>query len=320
MFEGLVKPGDLVVGADSHTCTYGALGAFSAGIGATDMACAWAVGELWFRVPETIRVEVNGEFAPFVGAKDLILHIVGSLGVDGAIYQAIEFAGSTIHNLSMDGRFTICNMAIEAGAKTGLIEPDTITRKFVEDVEVRKGKRGEPRDYATLKSDPDAAFSHRLKVDAAKLRPMVAAPYLPSNVMTAEDAKETKVDQVMIGSCTNGRLEDFRLAASVMGKHKVHPDVRLLIVPATQEIYMGLIQEGLAEQFVAAGAMVTPPTCGPCMGGHMGVLGPKETGLFTTNRNSHGRNGHMDSRVYLAGPAVAAASALTGRITDPNLL
>jgi 3-isopropylmalate/(R)-2-methylmalate dehydratase large subunit len=314
--EGLVKPGDLVVGADSHTCTYGALGAFSTGIGSTDMACVWALGELWFRVPETVKVIVEGDFKRFVGAKDLILYIISQLGVDGAIYQAIEFGGSTIRGLSMDARFTICNMAIEAGAKTGLIEPDETTWEYVS--AKARPRAGGGAKVGGLKSDQNAEFVKMLDVDAGELKPMVAAPYLPSNVMTASYARDVKVDQVVIGSCTNGRMEDFRVAAEVIGKRPVDPNVRLLIIPATQGIFQGLMKEGLAETFVAAGAVITPPTCGPCIGGHMGVLAAGEVGLFTTNRNFHGRNGHPDSKVYLAGPAVAAASAVSGHITDPN--
>ncbi len=344
--KGLVKPGNLVVGADSHTCTYGAVGAFSTGIGSTDMACAWAIGELWFRVPETLKVIIEGEFRPYVGAKDLILHIINRLGVDGAIYQAIEFAGSTIRNLSMDGRFTLCNMAIEAGAKSGLVEPDETTWAYIEHIERVNGQsishssvnrrgltenkrtadhRGSAEEHTVrqtdwLKSDPNAVYSQVIEVDAGALEPMVAAPYLPSNAIPASSAKDVKVDQVVIGSCTNGRMEDFRMAATVMAGQPVHPKVRLLIIPATQEIYQSLMSEGLAAQFVKAGAVITPPTCGPCIGGHMGVLGANEIGLFTTNRNFHGRNGHATSQVYLAGPAVAAASAIKGSITDPNNL
>lgn len=319
--EGLVVPGDLVVGADSHTCTYGALGAFSTGIGSTDMACAWALGELWFRTPETVRVDVEGEFKPFVGAKDLVLEIIRRLGVDGAIYQAIEFGGAAIRRMGMDGRFTLCNMAIEAGAKSGLIEPDEVTWAYVEARAAAK-KRSNPRRWETicggLRSDPDAVHVQRLGLDVSELEPMVAAPYLPSNVAKASEFAEVKVDQVVIGSCTNGRMDDFRIAGQVMDGRPVHPDVRLLIIPATQGVYQSLIEEGLASKFVAAGATITPPTCGPCIGGHMGVLAAGENGLFTTNRNFHGRNGHPDSKVYLAGPAVAAASALLGRIADPR--
>ncbi len=318
--KGLVKPGDLVVGADSHTCTYGAVGAFSTGIGSTDMACAWAIGELWFRVPETLRVVVEGKFRPYVAAKDLILHIISRLGVDGAIYQAIEFSGSTIRNLSMDGRFTLCNMAVEAGAKTGLVEPDDTTWEYIAHIERVNSQTNIAVRMERLKSGADAVYSQVIEVDAEALLPMVAAPYLPSNAIPASSVSDVKVDQVVIGSCTNGRMEDFRTAAAVIAGQKVHPKVRLLIIPATQEIYRSLIIEGLAEQFVKAGAVVTPPTCGPCIGGHMGVLAADEIGLFTTNRNFHGRNGHRDSKVYLAGPAVAAASAIKGFITDPNEL
>ncbi|MBM3327856.1 MAG: 3-isopropylmalate dehydratase large subunit [Calditrichaeota bacterium] len=316
--EGLVAPGDLVVGADSHTCTYGALGAFSTGIGSTDMACAWALGELWFRVPETIRIDLYGEPAPYVGAKDIILNVIGTLGVDGAIYQALEFGGEAIRQMTMDGRITLCNMAIEAGAKAGLIEPDWTTAAYIDEIRRRKGRPAMPEAALDLTSDPDARYTRRLAFDVGSIRPTVAVPYLPSNIAPAAALGDIKVDQVVIGSCTNGRIEDFRIAAEVLGERPVHREVRLLIIPATPEIYKALISEGLAAQFMEAGAVITPPTCGPCIGGHMGVLGAGETGLFTTNRNFHGRNGHPDSRVYLAGPAVAAASAAAGRIVEPE--
>ena len=310
--NGLIRPGDLVVGADSHTCTYGALGAFSTGIGSTDLACAWAIGELWFRVPETIRVVVSGRFKPFVGAKDLILHIISRLGVDGAIYQAIEFTGDAFEHISMDGRFTIANMAVEAGAKTGLIPPDDITREFMSQFPDIGG------EY--LQSDPDAEFSQTLDVDLEEIEPLIAVPYLPSNVRPVNEVKGVKVDQVIIGSCTNGRLEDFRAAAKILGDHPVHPDVRLIMIPNTPRLLRALLKEELIDQFVKAGAIISPPTCGACIGGHMGVLAEGEVGLFTTNRNFRGRNGHPDSKVYLSGPEVAAATALTGRITDPREL
>ncbi len=310
--NGLVRPGDLVVGADSHTCTYGALGAFSTGIGSTDLACAWAIGELWFRVPETTRVVVTGKFQPLVGAKDLILHIIGELGVDGALYQALEFTGEAFRHISMDGRFTVANMAIEAGAKTGLIPPDDVTREFMAQFPDRKG--------LYLESDPDAEFSRVLDVSLDRLEPLVAAPYLPSNVSPVTEVRGQKVDQVVIGSCTNGRLDDFRAAAAVMGERPVHPDVRLIMIPTTPKLMRALLEERLIDRFVAAGAIISPPTCGPCIGGHMGVLAAGEVGLYTTNRNFKGRNGHPDCRVFLSGPEVAAATAVTGRITDPREL
>lgn len=314
--KGLVRPGDLVVGADSHTCTYGALGAFSTGIGSTDMACVWALGELWFRVPESTRVVVKGEFKPHVGPKDLILHIINRLGVDGARYQAIEFTGETIERMSIDGRITVCNMAIEAGAKTGLIAPDSITEEFIK--KVTPGSKDTTREWEYLQSDPDAVYSQVLEVDVSDLDSQVAEPYLPSNARPASELENVSIDQVVIGSCTNGRLEDFRLAAQVMGNHEVHPNVRLILIPATPGIIRSMLSEGLVDRFIKAGAVLSPPTCGPCIGGHMGILAEGETGLFTTNRNFRGRNGHPGSKVYLAGPAVAAATAVTGKISDPG--
>jgi len=310
--SGLVRPGDLIVGADSHTCTYGALSAFSTGIGSTDLACAWAIGELWFRVPETTKVIIKGKFKPLVGAKDLILHIIGKLGVEGALYHAIEFTGEAFENISMDGRFTIANMAIEAGAKTGLIPPDDITREFMAQFPDKK--------CVYLQSDPDAEYSQIIEVDIDELEPLVAKPYLPSNICPVTEVKDQKVDQVVIGSCTNGRLDDFRAAAKVMGDRPVHPDVRLIVIPATPRLIRALLEERLIDRFVKAGAIISPPTCGPCIGGHMGVLAEGEVGLYTTNRNFKGRNGHPDSKVFLSGPEVAAATAVTGRITDPREL
>ncbi|MFH0765467.1 MAG: 3-isopropylmalate dehydratase large subunit [Calditrichota bacterium] len=321
--KGLVHPGDLVVGADSHTCTYGALGAFATGIGSTDMACAWALGELWFRVPETIKVVVEGSFSPCVGAKDLILHIVQRLGGDGALYKALEFSGGTMRRMSMDGRITVCNMAIEAGAKTGLIEPDEVTWEFMDKVRGGIPPLSPPPQsgggkFEYLTSDSDAIYSRVLEVDVSTLEPLVAEPYLPSNAVPISQIKGLKIHQVVIGSCTNGRIEDFQAAALIMGDRPVHPDVRLILIPATPQILCELIQRGLAEKFIRAGAVLSPPTCGPCIGGHMGVLAPGEVGLFTTNRNFRGRNGHPDSKVYLCGPYVAAASAAAGVIADPR--
>ncbi len=315
--HGLVYPGDLIVGADSHTCTYGALGAFSTGIGSTDMACSWAIGELWFKVPESTKVIVNGELQKYVGPKDLVLHIINQLGVDGARYQAIEFCGSTIENMSIDGRITVCNMAIEAGAKTGLIAADDVTWNFIDKV---WNKPKPHRNSEQLSSDPDAEYSQVLEIDASKIEPQVAEPYLPSNTRNAGDLNLIEVDQVVIGSCTNGRIEDFRAAAKIMGNKPVHPAVRLILIPATPEIASRMIDEGLTQKFLRAGAVISPSTCGPCIGGHMGILAEDEVGLFTTNRNFRGRNGHPTSKVYLAGPEVAAATALTGRITDPRII
>ena len=322
--KGLVRPGDLVVGADSHTCTYGALGAFATGIGSTDMACAWALGELWFRVPESTRVNITGKFKPFVGAKDLILHIIHRLGVNGAIYHAIEFTGDAFENISMDGRFTIANMAIEAGAKTGLIQADEKTWDFMANTLKANQSKADnqapklPREGLFLKSDDDAEYSQQLDVNIDDLEPLVAAPYLPSNAKPVGELKDVKVDQIVIGSCTNGRVDDFRAAAEVLGDNPVHHKVRLIMIPGTPGIMRQLLAEGLIEKFVKAGAILSPPTCGPCIGGHMGVLAQDEVGLFTTNRNFKGRNGHPDAKVYLCGPEVAAASALTGWITDPR--
>jgi len=314
--KGLVFPGDLIVGADSHTCTYGALGAFATGIGSTDLACAWALGELWFRVPESIKVVVEGRFGPNVGAKDLILKLINTLTVDGALYQALEFTGSSIRNMSMDGRITVCNMAIEAGAKTGLIAPDETTWDFIRGVNPAR-LISNPASL-DLDSDPDAVYSQVVHIDLDSLTPLVAEPYLPSNVRPIKEVTGIKVDQVVIGSCTNGRLEDFQVAAAIMQDRPVHPGVRLLLIPATPQILIALIESGLAARFVKAGATLSPPTCGPCIGGHMGVLAKGEVGLFTTNRNFRGRNGHPESKVYLSGPQVAAATAVKGVIADPN--
>jgi len=322
--QGLVRPGDLVVGADSHTCTYGALGAFGTGIGSTDMACAWAIGELWFRVPESTKVVITGKFKPLVGAKDLILYIINKLGVNGAIYHAIEFTGDAFENITMDGRFTIANMAIEAGAKTGLIQADDITREFMKNVmKMKASKSGDQAKEALsegsfLYSDADAEYSQEMNVDLDDIEPLVAAPYLPSNATPVGELKDVRIDQIVIGSCTNGRLDDFKAAAKVLGDNPVHHKVRLIMIPGTPGIMRQLLAEGLVDKFVKAGAILSPPTCGPCIGGHMGVLAQDEVGLFTTNRNFKGRNGHPDSKVFLCGPEVAAASALTGRITDPR--
>ncbi len=305
--EGLVKPGDLVIGADSHTCTHGAVGAIATGVGSTDMAAAWALGELWFRVPSTIRINVNGRLPEGVCAKDVILHILGRLGVEGALYRVIEFHGQVIEAMSMDGRFTIANMAVEAGAKSGVIASDRTTLDYLESVGVA--------DAGFLDADPDAAYEEVLQFDVSTLRPQVAKPYLPSNAVDVDEVAGTKIDQVVIGSCTNGRMEDFEAAGEILAGRKVHPRVRLLVIPNTQRIFAKLLACGLAGVFVEAGATITPPTCGPCIGGHMGVLAEGEVGLYTTNRNFVGRNGHPGSMVYLSGPRVAAASAVAGEIT-----
>ena len=308
--QGLVGPGDLIIGADSHTCTYGALGAFSTGVGSTDLAAAMALGEIWLKVPETIKFEFEGDLQPWVSGKDLILHIIGDIGVDGARYQAMEFAGRTIENLSMDGRFTMCNMAIEAGGKNGIVAPDAKTRAYVE------GRCRRP--YQFYQSDPEAVYKEVRHYDASLIEPQVAFPHLPENSRPLSKVGNVEIQQVVIGSCTNGRMEDLREAASVIKGKKVHKNVRLLIFPGTQEIYLQAMREGLFEILVEAGAAVSTPTCGPCLGGHMGILAGGERCLATTNRNFVGRMGHPESEVYLSNPAVAAASAVLGRIAGPT--
>ena len=310
--QGLVLPGDLVIGADSHTCTYGALGAFATGVGSTDAAAAMALGECWFRVPESMRFIFRGKLQAWVGGKDLILYLIGQIGVDGSLYQAMEFTGDTIASLPMDDRFTICNMAIEAGAKSGIIEPDDTTLGYV--------KERARREYQVYGSDPDAGYSEVMEFDASRIEPQVAFPHLPSNARPISKAGEIKIDQAVIGSCTNGRIGDLRIAAQVLRDRKVDPKVRLIVIPATQEIYLQALREGLIEIFVEAGGAVSTPTCGPCLGGHMGVLAQGERAIATTNRNFVGRMGHPQSEVYLSNPAVAAASAVLGRIAGPEQL
>ncbi len=310
--QGIVVPGDLVIGADSHTCTYGALGAFATGVGSTDLGCAMATGEIWLKVPPTVRFEIRGKKNRYVTGKDIILHIIGMIGVDGARYKAMEFAGPVIRELSMDERFTICNMAIEAGGKTGLIEPDDVTRSYVEG----RAKR-EPVYYA---SDPDAEYEKVYEIDISDLEPVVALPHLPENVKPVKEVNNIPIDQVVIGSCTNGRITDLRQAAEILKGRKVHPNVRLIIIPATQAIWEQAMKEGLFEIFLEAGAAISCPTCGPCLGGHMGVLAEGERAVATTNRNFVGRMGHPKSEVYLASPYVAAASAVAGRIAHPDEL
>lgn len=308
--QGFVKPGDLIVGADSHTCTYGALGAFSTGIGSTDMAAAWALGELWFRVPATIKIQVDGELPRWVGGKDIALHVIGKLGVEGALYQTLEFTGPAIENLSMDGRFTLCNLAIEAGGKAGIVPPDEKTAEFM--------RQFTGASYQPLKSDDDAEFAQVIPFDITNLPLQLAKPHLPSNAVPVDDVKGIKVDQVVLGSCTNGRLSDYLQAAEAMKGKSVYPKTRLLVIPSSREILLELIENGLAKTFTEAGAVISPPTCGPCIGGHMGILAENEVGLYTTNRNFVGRNGHPTSRVYLSGPAVAGATAVTGEIAHPD--
>jgi 3-isopropylmalate/(R)-2-methylmalate dehydratase large subunit len=308
--QGLVVPGDVVVGADSHTCTYGALGAFATGMGSTDIAVAMATGQTWMRVPETIRFVYHGELQPWVGGKDLILYTIGLIGVSGAVYMAMEFAGPAAEALSMDGRFTMANMAIEAGGKAGLFAVDDATVAYVD------GRATRP--YRVFEADPDATYAQIVDVDAARIEPQVAFPHLPQNTRPVSQAGNVRIDQAVIGSCTNGRLEDLRVAAEVLRGRQVHPGVRCIVLPGSQQVYLDAVREGLVEAFVEAGAAVSTPTCGPCLGGYMGVLAAGERAVSTTNRNFRGRMGHPDSEVYLAGPAVAAASAVAGRIVHPE--
>ena len=308
--QGVVGPGDLIIGADSHTCTYGALGAFSTGVGSTDAGVGMAVGKAWFKVPETVLIKVDGALAAGVTGKDVILHIIGMIGVDGALYKAIEFAGSAIEGLSMDERLTICNMAVEAGAKAGLIPVDDVARAYLD------GRVERP--YTVHASDPDAEYSQVIEIDAADIVPTVAFPHLPSNTRPVSEARDVRIDQAVIGSCTNGRLEDMRQAAAVLKGRKVAPGVRCIVIPATQKVYRQCIEEGLTDIFLDANCAVSTPTCGPCLGGHMGVLAAGERAVTTTNRNFVGRMGHPDSEVYLASPAVVAASAVLGHIGLPE--
>ena len=310
--QGIVTSGDLVIGADSHTCTYGALGAFATGMGSTDLAAAWATGEAWFKVPPTIKFVYRGQLPPWVGGKDLILYTIGQIGVDGALYKVMEFTGEAIENLSMDGRFTMSNMAIEAGGKAGIVPPDEITRAYLE------GRSKRPPRFYT--SDPDAQYEKVYEFDVSKLEPQVAFPHLPENTRPISQVGDVPIHQVVIGSCTNGRIEDLRLAAKVFEGRKVHPKVRAIVFPGTQQIYLDAIKEGLVQTFVEAGVAVSTPTCGPCLGGHMGILAAGERAVATTNRNFVGRMGHPQSEVYLANPAVAAASAVAGRIAGPEEL
>jgi 3-isopropylmalate/(R)-2-methylmalate dehydratase large subunit len=310
--QGLVLPGDLVIGADSHTCTYGALGAFSTGVGSTDFAAAMITGEAWFRVPETIRIIYQGKRRPWVDGKDLILYTIGKIGVGGALYQAMEFTGEAIANLSMDSRLTMANMAIEAGGKNGIIAPDKLTKEYVQS----RAKR----PYKFHYSDGEAKYIQTLDIDVTRIEPQVAFPHLPSNVKPISAVGNVAIDQTVIGSCTNGRLEDLRTAARVLKGRKRAPYTRLIIIPATQEIYRQALKEGLFEIFLDAHAVISTPTCGPCLGGYMGILSKGERAVTTTNRNFVGRMGHPESEVYLANPAVAAASAILGRIGSPEEL
>jgi len=308
--QGLALPGDVIVGADSHTCTYGAVGAFATGMGSTDIAVAMATGSIWMKVSETIYIHYTGSLLPWVGGKELILAAIGLIGVEGARYQSIEFAGPAISALPMSGRFTMANMAIEAGGKAGLFTVDEATRAYLD------GRA--PRDYTAYEADADAHYSHVVEIDVSELEPQVAFPHLPSNARPISEVGKVYIDQAVIGSCTNGRWDDLVLAAKVLEGHEVHPDVRCIVIPGTQEIYLRAVREGLAELFVSAGAVFSTPTCGPCLGGYMGVLAAGERCISTTNRNFVGRMGHRESEVYLAGPAVAAASAVLGRIAGPE--
>ena len=310
--QGLVGPGDCIIGADSHTCTYGALGAFSTGVGSTDMAAGMISGKAWFKVPSAIKVVLNGKKTGFVSGKDVILHLIGEIGVDGALYQSLEFTGEGVSDLSIEDRLCIANMAIEAGAKNGIFPVDDKTLAY------EKGRfQREPKVYT---ADPDADYTRVVEIDLSTLRPTVSFPHMPENTKTIDEAAGVKIDQAVIGSCTNGRIEDMRVAASILKGRKVKDGVRCIVIPATQNIYLQCIREGLAEIFIEAGAVVSTPTCGPCLGGYMGILGKGERAVSTTNRNFVGRMGHVESEVYLASPAVAAASAVTGVLTDPAKL
>ena len=307
--KGLAVPGDCIIGADSHTCTYGALGAFSTGVGSTDMAAGMVTGQAWFKVPSAIRIILTGKPAPYICGKDVILHLIGMIGVDGALYRSLEFFGDGIAYLSMDDRFTISNMAIECGAKNGIFPVDEQTIAYLDEHATRP--------YTAYSADEDAVYDETYTIDLSTLRPTVSFPHLPENARTIDETGEIKIDQVVIGSCTNGRISDLRAAAQIMKGRKVAEGIRCIVIPATQSIYLQALEEGLLKIFIEAGAIVSTPTCGPCLGGHMGILAAGERCVSTTNRNFVGRMGHVDSEVYLASPAVAAASALTGYITDP---
>jgi 3-isopropylmalate/(R)-2-methylmalate dehydratase large subunit len=308
--QGLVVPGDVVVGADSHTCTYGALGSFATGMGSTDIAVAMATGRTWMRVPETVLLYLHGELQPWVGGKDLILYSIGKIGVSGARYKAIEFAGPAIDALSLEGRLTMANMAVEAGAKAGLFGVDGVTRAYVD----ARAKR----PYRVYEADADAIYSQVVEIDVGQIEPQVAFPHLPENTRPVRQAGDVPIDQSIIGSCTNGRLEDLQVAAGLLSGRQVHPSVRCIVIPGSQQVYLDALRQDLVERFIEAGAIVSTPTCGPCLGGHMGVLAAGERAVSTTNRNFRGRMGHPESEVYLAGPAVAAASAIAGRIAGPQ--
>ncbi len=311
--QGLTVAGDLIIGADSHTCTYGALGAFSTGIGSTDMAAGMATGKAWFKVPSAIKFNIIGKPSKWVSGKDVILHIIGLIGVDGALYKSMEFVGEGIKNLSMDDRFTIANMAIEAGGKNGIFPVDDIAMTYMKE-------HAPNRQFTVYEADEDAEYDEEYTIDLSALTPTVAFPHLPENTHTFDDIEDIKIDQVVIGSCTNGRIDDLRIAAEVLTDHHVADGVRCIVIPATQKIYLQAMEEGLIKTFIEAGAIVSTPTCGPCLGGYMGVLASGERCVSTTNRNFVGRMGAIDSEIYLASPAVAAASAATGKISQPSEL
>lgn len=308
--QGLVVPGDLIIGADSHTCTYGALGAFSTGVGSTDLAFSFATGEIWLKVPENIKFIYKGKLNKWVMGKDLILYTIGKIGVDGALYKAMEFSGEVISKLAIEDRFTMCNMAIEAGAKNGIIEPDKITENYIKKISKRK--------YEFYKSDKDAKYADIIEYDCSKIEPQVAFPHLPSKSKGISEVKNIKIDQAFIGSCTNGSITDMRISAKILNGKKVHKWTRLIVIPGTPTILKQMIEEGIYKIFLDSGAVIGPPTCGPCLGGHMGVLGPGEVCISTTNRNFLGRMGSTESKVYLANPAIVAASAIAGRISSPE--
>ncbi len=310
--QGIVTCGDCIIGADSHTCTYGALGAFSTGVGSTDMAAGMATGKAWFKVPSAIKVVVTGKKAPFISGKDVVLHLIGTIGVDGALYKSLEFTGDGVRELTMDDRLCISNMAIECGAKNGIFPVDDVTLAYVNGRSLR--------EYKIYEADADAEYDSVVEIDLSTLKPTVACPHLPENTKPVDELAQIEIDQVVIGSCTNGRIEDMRTAASILKNKKIAKGIRCIIIPATQAIYLQCIKEGLAEIFVEAGAIVSTPTCGPCLGGHMGILASGEKAVSTSNRNFVGRMGHTKSEIYLASPAVAAASAVAGYIADPRSL
>ena len=307
--KGLIVAGETCIGADSHTCTYGALGAFSTGVGSTDMAAGMVTGKAWFKVPSAIKFNIVGEKAPYISGKDVILHIIGMIGVDGALSKSMEFVGEGIKNLTMDDRFTIANMAIEAGAKNGIFPVDEQTEAYM--------KEHSTKAYTKYEADADAVYDEEYTIDLSTLKPTVAFPHLPENTKTIDEVGDIKIDQVVIGSCTNGRISDMRIAADIIKGRHVAKGVRVIVIPGTQEVYLQMLEEGLTKAFIEAGAIVSTPTCGPCLGGHMGVMAAGEKCVSTTNRNFVGRMGHVDSEVYLASPAVAAASAITGKISSP---